>query len=226
MNFEAEIEKVFDEQYDRDVQTLKTYRDDYRNKGLAIYQTLKNNKNDSFPKISFEAYDLKVETFVSTMQFNVSEIDKKIKEPSLVITLQDTSKILEDINEIISASNKLIQSNNDIVNNQKSNQKGCTEDVWKHIAFAAKEDVKAYKVSKKILEEQKITFVKERDNSVSESRRLTGEIRELSKAVVTTQQAIDNLTSCLKNLVLKDLIFNNTQAFQIGIELFVMMVAQ
>jgi wobble nucleotide-excising tRNase len=198
IDFQTEIEKVFDAQYDKSIRILNDYRATYRSNGLAIWQTLKNNKENALSKISFEAYDDKVETYVSLMQLNIAEIDKKIKEPSIVVSLENTETILSEINNLISDFNRLVKTNNDIVNNQKANQKQCTEDIWKHIAFVTGDDVKAYKAEKKILDDEIAALTMTCIAAKAESFKLAGNIRDLSKTVVTTQKAIDNINQLLK----------------------------
>ena len=198
IDFQTEIEKVFDAQYDKSIRILNDYRATYRSNGLAIWQTLKNNKENALSKISSEAYDDKVETYVSLMQLNIAEIDKKIKEPSIVVSLENTETILSEINNLISDFNRLVKTNNDIVNNQKANQKQCTEDIWKHIAFVTGDDVKAYKAEKKILDDEIAALTMTCIAAKAESFKLAGNIRDLSKTVVTTQKAIDNINQLLK----------------------------
>lgn len=153
-NFIEEVKNVFDSQYDAAITKLNNFRDTYRSNGGRIYQDLKNNKNDCFPKLVLDTYDTKLESFVNIMQLNITEIDKKIKEPSLKVELQDTFVDLSELNELITGFNELIKENNDIVTNKKNSQKLCTDALWEHIGFITESHIKTYRASQKSIQDE------------------------------------------------------------------------
>lgn len=196
-NFIEDVKNVFDSQYDDAITKLNNFRDTYRSNGGRIYQDLKNNKNDCFPKLVLVTYDAKLESLVNLMQLNIAEIDKKIKEPSLIVELQDTFTILSETNELITGFNELIKENNDIVTDKKNSQKSCTDAIWKHIGFITQSNIKTYQTNQKSIQDEIKLLVTEQTAAQTQSRALATEINELSKTVVSTKQAVDNINQLL-----------------------------
>lgn len=196
--FLDDIENVFDAQYDADIAALSEFRNNYQSKGRQIWQTLKNNQEDVFPKINLDTYNAKIESYINIMQLNLAEIDKKIKEPTLTVELEDTDALLEEINQLIARFNALIKENNGIFNNKQAAQTDCTEKVWKHIAYLTSAEVKKFKALETDLKTNIATNNGLLTTAQAESTNLAKNISELSKSVVSTQNAVANINILLK----------------------------
>ena len=83
----------------------------------------------------------------------MQKIAEKVKEPAKTVTLKDTDTLVTEIDTLIDTINTQIQTNNDIVATKHDKQLECLKMVWEEIAFILDSDIKAYKKSKKDIED-------------------------------------------------------------------------
>jgi wobble nucleotide-excising tRNase len=198
-NLEEEITSCFDEQYQKDLDTLNQFRTEYRDAALKIYQSLKSNTVDVLPDLSLNEYTNLLDSFGATIKLNLQKIDDKIKEPSKAITLEDISKTLRGLNNQCSLFNKAINDNNEIVGSKQKSQNECKRDVWELIAYELQDDVSSYKKSIKEIGDSIETLQNEINEKKGLSRTLGTEIVDLNKGSINTSAAVDSINSLLKD---------------------------
>jgi wobble nucleotide-excising tRNase len=116
------IKDYFDVAYERDINSLKSFLDEYRQ---AIQEI--PNKSTFEVNPEFDAYkkdfEIKYSAFLNVINDNKKLIDDKIKTPSVSITLNSSVKALEELNEVISKVNLLVAEHNKNID-QKETVKG------------------------------------------------------------------------------------------------------
>ncbi len=198
--FEEDIASCFDAQYQQDIDDIGEFNFTYVSETTAVVRALQANLNDVMPTIDEDLlsdYASKLELLESRIEINCQRISGKVKEPTSVVSLEDTDSLLIEIGNIIDKINKQIKANNAVVSDQKKQKKICTAQVWEHIAFILKEDVKAYNKGQADLQKEIEDFLAKAKSTKAESRRLTLEISELNSKVVNTELAITGINNFL-----------------------------
>ena len=113
------------------------------------------------------------------------------------MTLKDTDTLVTEIDTLIDTINTQIQTNNDIVATKHDKQLECLKMVWEEIAFILDSDIKAYKKSKKDIEDA----VKKLDDKVKELQgeflKLKRTITDLNSKVINTKATVDSINAHL-----------------------------
>ena len=182
-SFEEDFAACFDEQYQRDTQTLKKFIDAYEQKTNIVLTVLQGNKNVAFPKIDFTIYDAKITALKASIDLNKKKLQEKLAAPATPISIDSIDDKITEIIGIIDTFNKDIKDYNDIVSSREDKQAECVTAVWQHMAFLVKNVKDEY--DKKIQENK--DALKKLQNELEEistkGKALDEEIAELTKDI-------------------------------------------
>ncbi len=154
---------------------------------------------DVLPSVDLSEYKDKLALLESKISINLQRITSKIKEPTSIAALEDTDSILLDLGQIIDDINRQIMTNNSIVNDKRKKQKQCKREVWEMIAFMLKDQVADYKDALAALDADIKSLKETIENTRKDYRRIMGEIQDLNKQGVNTEEAIESI-----NILLRD----------------------
>lgn len=198
-NFEVEITNIFDQQFQNDIYSLEASREKYKNTATTIYNLLDANSKTEFKKINLTEYNDKLRIFSDLVKRNLETFDKKLKEPTVVFNLENTSEILIELNSLIDSFNSQIKANNTIANARPQKKNECTNMIWELIYFNLQSQVKTYKDSVKQINADidaiKIAGTTAKDEVV----RLTNEIAALNQQSINTTNAVNSINSLLRD---------------------------
>ncbi|MDO5151784.1 MAG: AAA family ATPase [Eubacteriales bacterium] len=198
-NFESEIAACFDAQYQQDIRDLGQFRDAYNRETAEIIRALKANTADVMTSVDLRAYQEKLALLESNFEINRQRIAEKAKEPSRMVSLEDTDTLLLEIGAMIDDVNKLIKANNDVVAEKKSSKAKCKVEIMQHLAFMLASEVTGYQDEVARLKKE-IEDVTERGKRLkTEIADLTREISELNKHNANTEAAIDSINKILQD---------------------------
>ncbi len=198
-NFEKEIAACFDAQYQNDISAINKFKNVYISEMESIIMTLRSNLRDSMPGLNLDDYEAKLKMLSDSITINSQIIDRKIKEPTSIASLEDTDSLLLEIGSIIDSLNEEIKGNNEIVKDIKSKKMKCRSEVWEYLAFILKDDIDIYKTNVLTLEKELNELDRKINSVIKEERELTREISELNKQVVNTKAAIEGINNILYN---------------------------
>lgn len=197
--FEDEIAACFDAQYQQDIADLREFEAIYKKETAAILEKLTGNMQDVLPTVDLGEYRDKLALLESKIKINIQRIESKIKEPTSIVALEDTDSILLDLGQIIDEINRQIMTNNSIVNDKRKKQEQCKREVWEMIAFLLKDQIADYKAAVAGFDRD----IKGLEESVAKARadwrRIMGEIQELNKQGVNTEEAIESINHLLRD---------------------------
>ena len=195
--FEDEIAACFDAQYQQDIADLREFESVYKRETAAILEKLTGNMQDVLPTVDLGEYRDKLALLESKIKINIQRIESKIKEPTSIVALEDTDSILIDLGQIIDEINRQIMTNNSIVNDKRKKQEQCKREVWEMIAFLLKDQIADHKAAIAGFDRD----IKGLEESVTKARadwrRIMGEIQELNKQGVNTEEAIESINHLL-----------------------------
>lgn len=197
--FEDEIAACFDAQYQQDIADLREFESVYKRETAAILEKLTGNMQDVLPTVDLGEYKDKLALLESKIKINIQRIESKIKEPTSIVALEDTDSILLDLGQIIDEINRQIMTNNSIVNDKRKKQEQCRREVWEMIAFLLKDQIADYKAAIAGFESDIKGLEESIKNARADWRRIVGEIQELNKQGVNTEEAIESINHLLRD---------------------------
>ena len=197
--FEDEIAACFDAQYQQDIADLREFESVYKRETAAILEKLTGNMQDVLPTVDLGEYRDKLALLESKIKINIQRIESKIKEPTSIVALEDTDSILIDLGQIIDEINRQIMTNNSIVNDKRKKQEQCKREVWEMIAFLLKDQIADYKAAVAGFDRDIKGLEESVANARADWRRIMGEIQELNKQGVNTEEAIESINHLLRD---------------------------
>lgn len=195
--FEKKIATFFDKQYQEDINSLQQFQSAYTTSTQGFLNILKANLQDIFPKLDISEYTNKLILLEKSNEINLQRIADKLKEPSSLVTLENITTLLDEINAIITEFNKHIQANNAIVSAKKQKQAECWTKVWDLIAFALQNEVTAYRINKKTLDDEITTLLQQINEGNNALRDLESDIVALNQRIISTTPTIRSINDML-----------------------------
>ncbi len=196
-NIEKDIANCFDEQYQADVANITKFQMVYKTEMNSVLRILEQNLNEKKPDLNIENYQAKLKNLEDAVTINIQRIDAKVKEPSMIVFLEDTVSITQDLRSIISALNFQINTRNRMINDIENQKEEYISDVWKYLAFFLKDEVKKYRDDVVSIDKE-ISNLESRMMSITkEGQKLSAQISELNKKVVSIDAVIEGINRIL-----------------------------
>lgn len=197
-NFEEDIAATFDAQYQEDILNLSQFQQAYCSETAKIVDTLKSNLLNCMPSLDVSAYKEKLALLESNFEINRQRLIDKTKEPSKVISLEDTDTILLEIGSMIDDINEIIRANNAVVAQVQTSRERCKENVLQYLAMLLSPEVRTYR-------ERQIQLEQDYSETKSRAKKLEGEIGALKTEIaklntlnVSTETAVQSINKILK----------------------------
>lgn len=198
-NFEDDIAATFDAQYQQDIRDLGQFQQVYKKETEEIVRVLQANTDDVMSSVDLKAYREKLALLESNFEINRQRIAEKVKEPSKVISLEDTDTLLLEIGAMIDDINKLIKANNKVVAEKRSSKTKCKTEIMQYLAFQLAAEVKSYNDEVARLNNEIEAITKKGQSLKKEIGALTTQISELNKHNANTEAAIDSINKILRD---------------------------
>lgn len=202
--FKKQLEDFFDEEFERDVELLKTSKSQYLCQKEVIISFLESIENYDFEDDEKLKIQQLKEKLVNCFRNNELQIDEKINEPGKKIKITSIEDIVDEINKIIEIKNIEVKKHNNLVDNYQEEKKKLICDIWYLIAQENSELISQHKnkvagFTKGIQAASNKKIQYENQKSTIEL-----EIRQKNKSVTSIQPAVDEI-----NRILVSYGFNN-----------------
>ena len=195
------FEEYFDETFEKDINTIKTFYEDYKNTSKTVQNfllsTLDLENLSEF--LDLEKIKSLKSLFDSNIQINIQKIEDKQKEPSRTIELESLNKILTEVKEIIQLANKKIKSHNDKVENIKNEKKILTGQVWKYFLKEQEGELSIYNRKEQECQKAIKSLEKKISQKSKEIKIKEEEVKDLEKDTTSIQPTIDDINKILKS---------------------------
>ncbi len=201
-DFETQLASCYDEQYQKSLNAIKDFKQNYRDHMGNIYRILQMDATlETLPSLSEKTRALQpqIDNFVRAMQGNMKLIDEKISDPTKAIALDDLSPLLTDLSNLLDEMNAAINANNEMVNKLEETKQQCINEVWELAAYRLEGEVKTHRTTVKDIEEKQDTLDDEERSNNENLTSLRGRIVELGKSSTTIQAAIDDINTLLQD---------------------------
>lgn len=201
-DYETQLASCYDEQYQNALDTIKTFRQNYRAHMGVIFTILKNAVEQETPPSlahSVKGLQPQIDNFTRAVQSNLELVDEKIANPSKVVQLEDLTPILLDLAFVLTKFNNEVQKNNDMFAKLGETQEQCIKDVWGLIAYQMQGEVETYHLAL----EEAVNTTKNLNDEEDKNKKRLEEIKEeialLSKSSITIQNAIGSINTLLRD---------------------------
>jgi Uncharacterized protein conserved in bacteria len=198
-NLLEKLTACFDESYKQDKNSLDAC--------LSSYNTLKQSlkKYPEFDTLSLlndlkGKYSLAYNALNACIQNNTTYLENKIKTPSEIVSLTDSSIFLNELNSIILEANRRIKDFNEKIKKKEETLDNLKNDFWNNMRNEYDSQISnfinnenQYLRNKQIIETQ----IKTNEDAIIQQKSI---IVEKQKDVVNRQDAIDNINIGLTNL--------------------------
>jgi wobble nucleotide-excising tRNase len=206
-----DINDLFDKTYDDKVTKLVNIRDSYQVSITDIENTLASEQfQDRYVNSNSELQSL-FSSLQLDLQFNLNEIDKKVKEPSKSVDLKLTSKTIDDINSQLIAVNADISEFNKKITDIDVTKSNIKNHFWKLIRHESEEVLQAFKKEYKgVKDEIDVINLSLANNSKSVIEQNII-ISENNKKITNIDESIVNINNSIASLGLEGFKIKNKE---------------
>lgn len=190
-SFKQQLKLLFDEGYKTSINEIKQLKTQYE----SIADDFIRNINSLLQEYDESHIVLNFKTKVDTsIECNLAIIDSKLSAPNEKKQMQSVSTLQAEVADI----NKKIKENNDIVSNRKTRINQYNEDVLCYLAEKAKDDISQFNSTKMNIESQKQELEAKISSLKMERDAKIGELETLRQQTVNTKDAVVRINSLLK----------------------------
>jgi wobble nucleotide-excising tRNase len=197
------IKNYFDDSYKADIDSLKSFLNNYTE---AIQEIPSKSVYETNPK--FETYkkdfEIKFNSFIKVVEKNKNLINEKIKTASVPIKLEVSTKVLEEVNEVIQKINRLVEEHNKNIDQIVTVKSTIKKTFWEIMRWDYDQTINYIKneksISKTKIDALKVTI------KVNEEKIMTQNefISEQQKQTINIEEAIKNIKNGLIDLGITD----------------------
>ncbi|WP_326910133.1 AAA family ATPase [Sedimentibacter sp. MB31-C6] len=193
------IENYFDKTYENDLDEIKKLLSDY---GLFI-DTLPNKETynaNPFIKDKKSSFDSLYNALIYLLSGNKEKISEKIKTPSQIVVLEDSTQVIAEFNNFVEDINNLINEHNEKMQNKDASLNTIKEQFWANMRWEFDQTISAYHTDRAVSEKklkQLREEIKKVDNQISMQKQI---IVDQQKKTVNIEEAIANINSGLLEL--------------------------
>ncbi|MCY6371763.1 AAA family ATPase [Clostridium ganghwense] len=201
--FKKNISEFFDEEFEKQIDTLNYAKNQYDTIASEILERAKTSfdKEKSMKaqsKLEVDKLSIYIESLNVQIESNKELIEKKCKEPSISVDIVKLKSIIESINKLIINANCKIRENNRIVDNYHSEKSKLVDNIWSYLVTENKTIIDKYEKKKNGLKKG-ISMIEEKYKDLqNQQTTLDVEIKRDSKNVTSVQPSVDEINRLLK----------------------------
>lgn len=186
------LNKVFDEQYDKDIENLKALLNKYNSDINKISEeNIKIYRDNIFIKKQQDKFDLLIKNLQNIVDYNKRKIEDKINTPNLKIELKNTSVSLKEVNDFIDETNLQIRDYNKQIKNKNNIKEQIKKEFWNIVRNENDITIQVYNNKKNI-------FDRKIDITNKEIERLQKEIEIKNDIISKELQNTSNIEDAIK----------------------------
>lgn len=202
-DFKNCIGEFFDEEFDKQIDTLKDAKKSYSSLSFDLVESLENlldkeKSINSQSKLEVDKLEIYIKSLTVQIENNKELIEKKVKEPSIGVKIVKLGNAIDSINKLIKDANNKIQKNNEIVDNYHNEKSKLVNNIWDYLVAKNKAIINAYDKKKNGLNTGISVIEEQYKNLRTEQAALIVEIKEDSKNVTSVQPSVDEINRLLK----------------------------
>lgn len=197
------IQDYFDASYESDITNIKSLLDVYLKAQQSIPDRVLYEANPKFES-SRKEFELRYSTFCNVVDSNRKLIEDKLRAPSVMIKLEDSTKTLEDLNAVIIKINLLVEEHNKNIDQKVTLMAKIKTSFWLIMRWNYDQTIYSLNTdleASKIITDQIEVSLK---NYATEILEFNAIISEQQKQTVNIEAAIRNINNGLIDLAITD----------------------
>ena len=200
-DFKKQLEEYFDETFKADINSIKSYSEEYirlsENLVNELSQIENNEKENKNTKIDIDLFSSLLKTLSNQFSTNKERLSTKLKEPSRSIELLSTDNQLEKIKNLIENTNEKIKKHNNIVENYEEEKHKLIQDIWFYIISENKVIIDNFVKKDNGLQKGIEALNRQVDDLRKQYLNLNNEIKEANKNITSVQPTVDAINDIL-----------------------------
>lgn len=199
-----QLEGYFDESYKKDKENLSNLLNKYLSGIQNIIVKLEGLKENTFCKRYQTELEACIEKLNSLKAENSRRLENKIKNPSIVVSLDKTNEIEKRIEELIKKVNSEIREYNQKIDNKRNSLNEIKDKFWNLMRYEYDSVISLYNTIVKDYNKSLGTFkcqLTEIQNDIDSNQEI---IRENQKKTVNIDEAVDNIKQGLVDIGITD----------------------
>lgn len=197
------IKNYFDASYEADINSLKSFLEEY----TQAFQSIPNKTIfEANPKFEMHKkdFEIKYNSFAKIIEDNKKLIEDKIKMPSVSVTLKSSTRALEEINEVIQKINWLVTEHNNNIDQKETVKTNIKKTFWEIMRWDYDQTISSIYADKTTSKNKTDTLEAIlKDNSIKIIAQ-NAIITEQQKQTVNVEEAITNINNGLIDLGITD----------------------
>lgn len=197
MDFAKQLEEYFDDTYINNISKVKMLTEKYNKVMEGIIEQLEFLLNIENEFININSIKQQKDLIIAMYQNNKMLLDKKVREPSLIIELDKYTDYFSIINEEINSANVEIRRHNELVRNIKEEEEKLISSVWRYIFEENKDDYKRYYDCNNNIQKEIDSMNNAKNNKEERISKLNDEIIELEAMVTSVKHTVNEINKIL-----------------------------
>lgn len=201
--FINELDRYFDQAYQKDLMLIEDLRIKYEKMSAKIIETKILFDNPIVNKFS-EKYEKVFSELQNVLNKNMNLIDHKKEAPSSSIILSPTSQFVDKLNSIVNEINAEIDKYNAMVADKSKTIDVFKEQFWNNVRWEHSKTIDLYNNDKKEYNKKLNEINTKKDTLEKNIAEQTELIKLESKNIVNTDDAVENIKSGLIDIGITD----------------------
>lgn len=198
-NFEKELNRFFDGEYEKDLRDIKNLINQYKIKTNELVMRLRGALNEDIPDINIDKYNNLLERLSLSINNNLKNFENKENEPGRIIIIESSKSLIDDLLEKIKQANQVIQQHNSLIDNQEYEKRKLIDEVWSFILQGNKYLLDSYKIKKSKFLKAKKGIKDKIDICQEELDELNHDILALEKNITSVQPTVNEINRLLES---------------------------
>jgi len=197
--WKEDIKNYFDKLYQNDMNTLKSLSERYEQSIKEIPEMSDFEENTFFKKYEKD-FELHYRTLTQTFTNNEKTIKDKIQNPSVSVSLQNSTSELNELNKIIQQIKQDITQHNTNIDNKKKVREKIKEDFWQEMRHQYNKDIALFQKQEKELNNKINELDTQIKNITSNINSYNSQISEQQKNTINIDEAITSINTNLQEI--------------------------
>lgn len=193
------IKNYFDETFESSMTSLRALLTKYRTfiENQSVYDNHQENPFYTERKLEIDALHGQL---TATWKANLEAIERKIRAPSLPVTLTRTSEVIDSLNHVLDAVNTAITIHNAKIDNREAALAEIKEEFWKICRWEYNSTIETYSSHVAARNKERIEEQAKKAKIQTDKTQIGTSLSELQRKTVNIDEAVETINSRLVDL--------------------------
>lgn len=199
INFEKQLNEYFNESYTNQINEVENIKSNYKSKVSIFIDKIEQILEIANQYVNPEILSEYLEKLKVNHNYNLEILDKKIKNPSIVIELKSIFKELAIINDYLKGAIQKIKEHNETVKNIKTERSQLINEIWNFITDEKKNYFQTYSLKNTNIDRAINGMTKSIQEKEIKKGQFSNKIKELENKTTSVVPTINKINGILKS---------------------------